>query len=221
MNVQQHATTASWPSRETHSGVVGQAGQSPDDKRQSAVNQLLERHAVTLLNAALDYCSADELDMKGQVQRERLKQNHLGGGICCVPVQQPFDPDGEPLEALPESEWCSYCKEYFRDAIDVESAKHRRRSARQRMKRAYRKILALRPPLADQIVALSKRGLIKHRFRLRDAERLLKGMFSDTEIREGLFALTARGSKERDPRFTTEIRSVGKRGTKYTYEIIC
>jgi hypothetical protein len=88
------------------------------------------------------------------------------------------------------------------------------------MKRAYGKILALRPPLADQIVALSRQGLIKHRFTLRDAERLLKGMFSDTEVREGLFALTARGSKERDPRFTTEIRSPRKRGTKYTYEII-
>ena len=188
--------------------------------RERPRNLLLARHAETLLSAALDYCSADELDMRGQAQIEQLRLKHLGRDVCCIPPEQPYDPDSEPPKALPQSKWCKYCKEYARDVIDVQYAKHHRRSARQRMKRAYRKIVALRPSLADQILALSMQGIIKKKFTSRDAERHLKGMFSDTEVREGLFALTDRNSKERDPRFVSDIRILAKRGTKYPYEIV-
>lgn len=46
----------------------------------------MARHIETILSAAVDYCSADELDASARAQFEQLKTDHHGGDVCCVPA---------------------------------------------------------------------------------------------------------------------------------------
>jgi hypothetical protein len=172
----------------------------------------MARHIETILSAAVDYCLADELDASARAQFEQLKTDHHGGDVCCVPAPRYGDESDAP-DALPRSEWCQHCKVYERNATDASYAKLRRRSARQRMKRAYRKIIALRAPLADEVIGLTEHGIIGRTFTTREVAFHLKGVFSNTEIREGLRALTAAGSMARDLRFRSTC--------KYKYETVC
>jgi len=70
---------------------------------------------------------------------------HHSEGICCAIKFQPdiekmHDP---PVPVLPPSRWCKYCRKFSDTAIDYQSALFERRSAKTRMKNAYREMQAL------------------------------------------------------------------------------
>jgi hypothetical protein len=172
----------------------------------------VQRASERLLSAAIDYCAADALSVRARKQLAELRSLHdPDQGICCIPPEQ-TDFDSDPPEALPRSNWCEHCKEYAKNGIDGSSATWGRRSARQRMTRAYRKIIALRQPLAEQVIGLYRAGSLRKHFTVMDVAHQLKGRFSDSQVRDGLAALAEPGTKLRDARF--------KRIAKYKYEVI-
>jgi hypothetical protein len=180
---------------------------------QKTVGLRTSRAVERLISSAIDYCRADAIVIAAQAQFAELARNHDSyNAICCIPPPQ-TDFDSDPPEALPESEWCEYCRKYAGEAIDGESAKVSRRAARQRMRRAYRQIIAGRAPLADTILALYRKGHITQRFSASEVEHLLVGIFSDDEIRSGLAGIVGRHrATTADKRF--------RELEKYRFEII-
>lgn len=67
-----------------------------------------------------------------------LRTYHNCGHVCYLPIKNDV---GEILkEAKPRSNWCRHCKEFPPEAVDYSDAKWERRSAKERMKRACKKL---------------------------------------------------------------------------------
>jgi hypothetical protein len=81
------------------------------------------------------------------------------------------------------------------------------------MRRAYRQIIAGRASVADTIIALYRKGAVKHRFSASEIEHLLTGVFSDSEIRHELAGMVGHyHAIPPDKRF--------RELEKYRYEIV-
>ncbi|WP_319525757.1 hypothetical protein [uncultured Desulfosarcina sp.] len=90
------------------------------------------RTEKTFLRAARDFCSADADVQLSKRQWSELHQVHdLRDGVCCLEWR-----DDEPV--IPRSEWCEACLKYEKERVDYHYALLRRRSAKARMKRAYK-----------------------------------------------------------------------------------
>lgn len=177
----------------------------------SGPHQAVKRGVARLLDAAVDYCVADDRARRASAEWATLVAHHSNrnGVVCSANGGDPFsedeDSDDTATPALPRSEWCDYCREYQRTGTDGFGAGGVRRSARQRMRRAYREIVALRPALPDAINTLYANGDIRHRFTAAEIESLVRGVFSAKEIRHWL---------------SSHDHSQFRRVAKYTYEIV-
>jgi hypothetical protein len=81
----------------------------------------IERVIARLLNAAIDFCESDAEVQKARRQRTDLIAAHdLYDGICLAP-REPFD-DFEGRDALPRSQWCQYCRDFFKKATSYPSS---------------------------------------------------------------------------------------------------
>lgn len=170
----------------------------------------VNRGVARLLDAATDYCFADDLARRARTEWATLvaQHAHRGGVVCSATSAHPFseggDADDTATPALPQSEWCDHCREYQQSGTDGFGAGAMRRSARQRMRRAHAEIVALRPSLATAIKTLHTNGAIRKRFRATEIEAAVRGVFSAREIRQWLAA---------------HDESQFRRVAKYTYEI--
>jgi len=180
---------------------------------QKTAGPRLSRAVERLISSAIDYCNADAMVVAAQAQFAELASRHDAyEGICCIPPQQ-TDFDSDPPRALPRSKWCKHCRKYEREAMDGRGAKRTRRAARQRMRRAYQKIIAGRAPLPVTILDLYRKGLINQRFSCSEIEHLLAGMFSDSEIRDGLARAVGHYHATPADKHFRELK-------KYRYEIV-
>lgn len=183
------------------------------DTLPKAIVPRLDRAVERLISSAIDYCKADAIAVAASAQLTKLASYHDPyDGICCVPPAQ-TDFDSDPPEAKPRSKWCKYCRQYAKEAIDGSGAKWTRRAARQRMRRAYKQIIAKRGPLAEKILELYRAGAIRKKFSASQIEHTLVGTFSDSEVRTGLAEIV--GNHWRVPA-DKRFKSLGK----HRYEIL-
>jgi hypothetical protein len=94
----------------------------------------------TLLRAAKDFCAADLNVQLGRNQMRELRRLHSYDSPCCLPVLGEFVGDPLVREALPKSKWCSHCDRIAAEAVNYPYALFARRSAKVRMKRAFKKL---------------------------------------------------------------------------------
>lgn len=97
-----------------------------------------------LFRAAIDFCAADTDVQVARLEYREFIDAHGGGvdRICCMRWKNRYDDESEEMEPLPESKWCAACLRYVRAVEDRMDPLWRRRSAKARMKRAYKIILA-------------------------------------------------------------------------------
>jgi hypothetical protein len=100
----------------------------------------MNRTEQTMLSAAMDFCRADEDVRHRRSLFLELQYLHSGGQICYLPIRDEFG--NVVKKARPEHKWCEHCRRLPWDTVNYTDAKHDRRSAKARMKRAYKRLTA-------------------------------------------------------------------------------
>lgn len=99
---------------------------------------MVNRTEQTMLRAAMDFCRADE---EVRLRRDlfmELQLLHHGNQICYLSVKDDFG--NLVSEALPQNKWCKHCRRMPWDSVCYTEARMDRRSAKARMKRAYKRL---------------------------------------------------------------------------------